>query len=59
VLNERKMDKIRPKLRLILLFLQILLPFALYLALNRGNRPLEALIGILLGLSMLTLILIG
>lgn len=58
-MTDKNLTKMRSKIKLYILGLQILLPFVLYIALKGGNRPLEALIGIVLALSMLVLILIG
>jgi len=55
--KKNKFWKIGHRGKISLLILQILLPFVLYIALKGGNRPLEALIGIVLALSMLVLIL--
>lgn len=58
-MTDKNLTKMRSKIKLYILGLQILLPFVLYIALKGGNKPLELLIGFLFGLSMLVLILIG
>ena len=45
--------------KIILLVLQILLPFVLYVALKAGSEPLGLTVGILFALSVLVLILLG
>lgn len=56
---DKNLTKMVSKIKLYILGLQILLPFALYLTLKGGNRPVEVVIGCLFTLSMLVLILIG
>jgi hypothetical protein len=51
--------KIGLKEKILLMGLQIALPFVLYGALKAGSEPLGLTIGILLALSMLVLILLG
>lgn len=58
-MKKNIIKKIGHRGKINILILQILLPFALYMALKGGSRPLEVLIGILFSLSMLVLILIG
>jgi hypothetical protein len=51
--------KIGLKEKILLMGMQILLPFVLYGAMKSGSEPLGLTIGILLALSMLVLILLG
>jgi len=55
VKNENQKNK-RASLRLILLVLQILLPFGLYIGLQLNSMPLVVLIAVLIGLSMAFLV---
>jgi len=54
-----KLLKIGLREKIILLFLQILLPFVMYLAINLNALLLGIGAGILLVLSMLTLVVFG
>lgn len=53
------MIKVGLREKVVVLFLQILLPFVLYLAINWDSLPLGIGAGILLALSMLVLVLFG
>lgn len=57
--EAKKVIKIGLKEKTILLLLQVLLPFVLYIAINLDSLPLGIGAGILLALSMLVLVLFG
>jgi len=59
LVDKSKILNIGLREKIILLVLQIVLPFVLYGALKAGSEPLGLTIGILLALSMLVLILLG
>jgi hypothetical protein len=58
-MTEKTMKKAKLKARILLLALQVLLPFGLYLAMQRGSQSLMIVIAALLGLSMLGLVWLG
>jgi hypothetical protein len=58
-MTEKTMKKSKLKARILLLALQVLLPFGLYLAMQRGSQSLMIVIAALLGLSMLGLVWLG
>ncbi len=55
----KKIIEIRLREKIILLFLQVMLPFVLYLAINLDSLPLGVGAAVLLVLTMLTLVLFG
>ena len=57
-MSEASKQKWGPKLRSVLLTLQIVLPFVMYSAMKAGNRFFAAVIAVLIGLSMLTMVVI-
>jgi hypothetical protein len=57
--EKSKILKIGLREKIILLVLQIALPFILYGAIKSGSGPLGLMVGVLLALSMLVLILLG
>lgn len=56
--KEKRAD-LQTTLRAILLVLQILLPFGLYLGLQWNNHALTVLVAVLIGLSMVFLVWLG
>jgi len=52
-------EHMKPALRLVLLALQILLPFGLFFAMRAGVQALAVVIFVLLGVSMLVLVWLG
>lgn len=59
LVEKSKILKIWLMEKIILLVLQIALPFVLYGAMKAGSEALGLTIGVLLALSMLVLILLG
>jgi len=59
LVKKNIIKKIGLKEKILLMGLQILLPFVLYVALKAGSEPLGLTIGVLMALSMLVLILMG
>jgi hypothetical protein len=58
-MTGKTMEKSKLKTRILLLALQVLLPFGLYLAMQWGSQPLAVAVSALLGLSMLGLVGLG
>ena len=58
-MEEKKFIQIGLREKIILLFLQILLPFVMYIAINMNALFLGISAGILLVLSMLMLVVFG
>jgi len=58
-MTEKTMEKSKLKARILLLALQVILPFGLYLAMQMGSQALMLVIAALLGLSMLVLVWLG
>ncbi len=58
-MTEKTMEKSKLRARILLLALQVLLPFGLYLAMQWGSQPLAVAVSALLGLSMLGLVWLG
>lgn len=58
-IDKEKQKNLRASLRVVLLVLQILLPFGLYLGLQWNSRPLAILMAVLIGLSMAFLVWLG
>jgi hypothetical protein len=58
-MTGKTMEKSKLKARILLLALQVLLPFGLYLAMQWGSQPLAVAVSALLGLSMLGLVWLG
>ena len=58
-MREYKLRAIGLRGKVVVLFLQILLPFVLYLAINLDSLPLGIGAGVLLVFSMLYLVIFG
>jgi len=58
-MSETMTKRTKLKYRILLLALQVLLPFGLYLAMQWGSQPLAVAVSALLGLSMLGLVGLG
>ncbi len=58
-MSGSEIQRLKPKLRVLLLVSQILLPFGLYLAMRMGNQPLAGVISALFAVSMLGLWWLG
>ena len=59
MVEAKKVIKIGLREKIILLLLQVLLPFVLYLAINLDNPPLGIGAASLLALSMIILVVFG
>jgi hypothetical protein len=59
MVETKKVNKIGLREKIILLVLQVMLPFVLYIAINLDSLPLGIGAGILLALSMLVLVMFG
>ncbi|MDY6867439.1 MAG: hypothetical protein SVT56_05980 [Chloroflexota bacterium] len=58
-MTGKTMEKSKLKARILLLALQVLLPFGLYFAMQMGSQPLAVIVAALLGMSMLGLVWLG
>jgi hypothetical protein len=59
MIDTKKFKKIGLRSKILLMGLQIFLPFVLYLAIRMGIRPLGIAVGVLLALSMLVMVVFG
>jgi len=58
-MSETVKQKLRPKLRIVILGLQALMPYGLHLAIQSGHRPLGMAAAAVFSVSMLVLVWLG